>query len=217
MKQWLGATNAEDVGKFYDGIYDRSNGAAFIEDREPILNLLRKYTKPRSFNSLVREFDLLDAGCGSGQFIKEVLSKGILIGDEIRCTGAEISDRAFNASCQLLMNQKVPLYKFRIEELFPKLSNNFDYITCLGVIEHTMNPSACFASLMGCLRADGILLITVPIQFNDCFSALRNEPNQRTNERFATIEEWLEYFGNQHEAYHLLSDHVAIIYRKGNK
>lgn len=210
MKEWLAATHISDVGEFYDGIYDRSGGEAFIEDRDPIIDILRKNS---SKAEQPRNLDLLDAGCGSGNFIEAVLSKGILSGDTICCVGIETSKRAFAVALNKLKGATIEPYA--IESIPKEWFGGFDYVTSLGVLEHTMNPRACFSILMQCLKRGGMLLITVPLEFEDCLSSLRNEPNQKTNERFMAHSEWLDYFGNQEESSVVLeSNHVAIIYRR---
>lgn len=209
MIEWLGAKSYKDVGKFYDEHYQQDGASSFTEDRRQILELLRHFSVPADGN-----FDpnsrLLDAGCGNGQFLQEVSHK-------MNCAGVEVSKEAF-----LLAKQKVghvaDLRLLPMEEIPDEWEGAFDYVTSLGVLEHTMDPRACFKKLFSCLKPGGMLLVTVPIEFPDCLRYIRAERNQNTNERFDSVEGWTRFFGADEEGFSEVGEgegkHVALIYRR---
>lgn len=213
MKEHLGASSHQDVGKFYDEHYIASGDGAFSEDRTKIVQLLKEFSMPPELGKGMR---LLDAGCGNGQFIEYVC-------DRLDCVGIEVSEVAFLISIKKLDGKsgKAEIHRMSIDEIPDSWFGTFDYVTSLGVIEHTMNPRLCKAILARCLKTGGILLITVPIEFPNCFRYLSGEKNLETNERFATVDEWRDYLGGDEESFEIIGDgetkHLALIYRKREK
>lgn len=209
MKEWLKARSFEDVGRFYDDHYLKDGAESFKEDRTQVIELLRRFRLPAG-SDFSFEHRMLDAGCGNGQMIEQLC-------DKMECVGIEVSRAAYLIARNKLGSRAV-IKQMPIEEIEGHWEGMFDFITCLGVLEHTMDPKACHGILMRCLRPGGLLIATVPIEFDDCFMYIRAEANQRTNERFATIDEWLDYFGRGEEAFVVVGEgetkHVAIIFRK---
>ena len=209
MIEWLKAQSYKDVARFYEEHYIQDGAQSFCEDRSPILELLKHFSIPddQDFDPYKR---LLDAGCGNGDFLLQVCHR-------MQCYGVEISRKAF-----LLAKAKVghvaELGEMAIEEIPKHWRGTFDYVTCLGVLEHTMEPRKCHEVLMDCLRPAGILLVTVPLQFETSLSYILREKNQNTNERFGSVDDWIDLFGKNEEGFAEIGEgdtkHLAIIYKK---
>jgi SAM-dependent methyltransferase len=95
---------------------------------------------------------VLDAGCGSGRTLQELVPYGTVSGIELdpgAATVAKEHDPSFDVRIG------------RLEDL-PWEDHTFDLITCLDVIEHTPDDRATLASLRRVTKPGGHLLVTVP-------------------------------------------------------
>lgn len=100
---------------------------------------------------LPRPADVLDAGCGSGRTLLELVDYGKVSGIELDPDVAAVArDRGLGDVVQ-----------GRLEEL-PWAENSFDLITCLDVIEHTPDDRRTLRELRRVCRPGGFLLVTVP-------------------------------------------------------
>lgn len=95
--------------------------------------------------------EVLDAGCGSGRTLLELVDYGRVRGVELDPEVAAVArDRGLGEVVQ-----------GRLEEL-PWADGTFDLITCLDVIEHTPDDRRTLAELYRVCRPGGFLLVTVP-------------------------------------------------------
>ena len=94
---------------------------------------------------------VLDAGCGSGRTLQELVHYGAVSGIELN------TDAASLARDRELGDVRVG----RLEKL-PWDDATFDLITCLDVIEHVPDDVAALAELWRVCRPGGWLLVTVP-------------------------------------------------------
>lgn len=208
MKEWLKAESPADVGRFYDAKYRIDGVDALSRGHwKDIIDAL--ILKGGQFNKKKR---LLEAGCGHGQFIAAVC-------DDLECVGIDVSAEAVRLA-QKRLGEDAEIINMAMEDL-GGLFGLFDYAVSFGAIEHTMDPKRCLNNLMSLLKQNGVLLITVPLDFEDRFRYIEQEPNQKTNERFATEAEWLDYFGSTQESWFVIGSgeirDLAIIFRKGFK
>jgi SAM-dependent methyltransferase len=94
---------------------------------------------------------VLDAGCGSGRTLEELVDYGEVHGVELDPDAAEMARGRGRGEVQV----------GRLEEL-PWPDRSFDLITCLDVIEHTPDDRATLRELRRVCRPAGWLLVTVP-------------------------------------------------------
>jgi SAM-dependent methyltransferase len=94
---------------------------------------------------------VLDAGCGSGRTLQELVDYGEVHGVELNPEAAELARSRGHG--EVLVG--------RLEEL-PFADGTFDLITCLDVIEHTPDDRVTLAELRRVTRPGGWLLVTVP-------------------------------------------------------
>lgn len=205
MIEWLKAKSPADVGKFYDIKYKAAGFDAL--SRGEWWDIVAKLEERGGGFS--KSKTLLEAGCGHGQFLEEVC-------ESLECTGIDVSAEAVRLARERL-GEDAEVINMAMEDL-GGLHGKFDYIVSFGAIEHTMNPRAVFDALFGLLKPGGIILVTVPLQFDDCLRYIRDEVVQETNERFGTAEEWLDKFGNREEEFFILGEgesrDIGIIARK---
>jgi SAM-dependent methyltransferase len=94
---------------------------------------------------------VLDAGCGSGRTLVELVDYGQVSGIELNDEAAELArDRGLG---EVVVG--------RLEEL-PWDDGTFDLITCLDVIEHVPDDVRALRELLRVARPGGWLLVTVP-------------------------------------------------------
>jgi SAM-dependent methyltransferase len=94
---------------------------------------------------------ILDAGCGSGRTLEELLDYGNVAGLELNPDAAEVAQGRGCGEVQV----------GRLEEL-PWPSDSFDLITCLDVIEHVPDDRAALRELRRVSKPGGWMLATVP-------------------------------------------------------
>jgi SAM-dependent methyltransferase len=94
---------------------------------------------------------ILDAGCGSGRTLEELVAYGEVQGIELDPGAAEL------ASSRGVWEVRIG----RLEEL-PWEDGQFDLITCLDVIEHTPDDRVTLSELRRVSKPGGFLLVTVP-------------------------------------------------------
>jgi 2-polyprenyl-3-methyl-5-hydroxy-6-metoxy-1,4-benzoquinol methylase len=100
---------------------------------------------------LLRGARILDAGCGSGRTLEELVRYGEVSGIELDSEAAEVAQARGHG--EVLIG--------RLEEL-PWPDDTFDLITCLDVIEHTPDDRTTLRELRRVCKPGGWLLLTVP-------------------------------------------------------
>ncbi len=111
--------------------------------------LKRKLKLINSFNS--EEKNLLDIGCGTGDFLQ--ISKD----NNWNVSGIEPNERARN-----IANKKTNNSVFETEQLLVFEDNSFDVITLWHVLEHLPNLEEHIAVFKRLLKPNGTLIIAVP-------------------------------------------------------
>jgi SAM-dependent methyltransferase len=94
---------------------------------------------------------ILDAGCGSGRTMQELVDYGEVHGIELDPEAAQVARGRGHGEVRI----------GRLEEL-PWNDGAFDLIACLDVIEHTPDDRATLRELRRVCRPGGWLLVTVP-------------------------------------------------------
>jgi SAM-dependent methyltransferase len=208
------AGSHKDVGAFYNEKYSSSGYGTFSNnDRRPYADLLEDFGGTFSDGA-----SILDAGCGNGEFLAYLPAFMVRY-------GIDASDAAVRLAKARFSGQNATIVCGDLETANEVFGDKpvFDYISTLGVLEHTMNPKKAFDCLLALLKPGGSLLVLVPLVFDDCLGQLRQEENQVTNERFATATEWIDFFGTAHLAHHEIlgtgaSKDIALVYvKKGDK
>jgi SAM-dependent methyltransferase len=94
---------------------------------------------------------VLDAGCGSGRTLQDLVEYGEVSGIELHEDAAQVARSRGHGEVRV----------GRLEAL-PWPDASFDLITCLDVIEHTPDDRVALAELRRVCRPGGWLLVTVP-------------------------------------------------------
>lgn len=163
--------NDEELNAFYKSVYRPAYQFAFVGPR--------KTHKRKKLREAVRRADIiadvlgadrcgrsLDFGCGSGELVRELASRGFdARGFE---PGAQFGAHAGSSA----VNGAVLIGPWK-QMQFPE--GAFDLITCLHVLEHLNEPIAALERLHHWLAPDGVLYLETPnmqapaLKGFDCF------------------------------------------------
>lgn len=139
--------NVEEIRDFYDSVYyaDTHSGDERIM-RGHYLRLLQKLQVDKGSR-------VLDVACGAGGWLKVCADNGMQV------AGIDLSSKAISL-CQQLM----PGGQFHAQpaETLPFGDNEFDLVTCLGSLEHFVDPESSLREMRRVAKSDAIFLILVP-------------------------------------------------------
>lgn len=131
--------------------------------------------------------DVLDVGCGTGEWLLAIQSQG---GTPF---GVDISETAINICKQVV--PKAELYCQSAERL-PWDGNRFDAVTCLGSLEHFLDPVAALREMIRVAKPDAIFIILVPNAgfLTRRFGLYKGTDQVAVREEVRTLEEWEALF-----------------------
>ncbi|NRD18548.1 class I SAM-dependent methyltransferase [Winogradskyella eckloniae] len=127
----------------------KRNLLEFVYHKVREISLKRKLKLINSFESESKQ--LLDIGCGTGDFLQTALK------DNWNITGIEP-----NESARQIANSKTNNAVFETEELSKLKPNSFDVITLWHVLEHLPDLEMHTALFKSLLKPNGTLVIAVP-------------------------------------------------------
>lgn len=132
---------------------------------------------------------VLDVACGRGEFLHYASEQGL------RVVGVDLSPVAITAARERL-GADAELHVGSGEHL-PFDNGSFEYVTCIGSLEHFADPLQGAREIARVLRADGTALVLVPNLFflGHVWLGLRHgtqpsEGDQQFSELFLTSEGW---------------------------
>lgn len=132
---------------------------------------------------------LLDVACGKGEFLYSCISKGL------KLSGIDISQVAIQQAKNILPSDVV-LTCGNAENL-PYNDESFDYVTCLGSLEHFLDPEKGIREIARVLKRGGRALFFLPNLYfvGHIYLAWRHgiepsEADQQFSENFKTRLGW---------------------------
>lgn len=137
--------SGEEIRRFYDGVYHRNGGERFGVSRH--LRRLAAHFEPWQGKKL------LDVGCGQGEWLRSASDLGAMV------TGIDISQVALNVCRQNVSTAQ--LYCTAAEQL-PFNDQQFDVISCLGALEHFLDPETALREMVRVAKLNGLFLLLVP-------------------------------------------------------
>lgn len=185
MKEWLKAESIADTEKFYEEKYKENGLDAFKKtDWSFFFFYLKMF-----FDTLRPTDSILDCGSGGGHFLKSIVNRypdnhPYLCGIELSRTAATLADEHLKGKALIACGDYMSIDSFPV--------NSFDIVTCFGTIEHAPDIEKAFDRIFDYAKPGGVVMITFPLDFEGCMEAIKKEPNQKNNERFATAKEWEE-------------------------
>jgi SAM-dependent methyltransferase len=172
---------ATEVRRWYNRRYS-SLGAASMRPYEaypPILDLLDARPGTR----------LLDVSCGTGFLLRAAAARGI------RGTGVDLSDEAIRVAKQTAPGATLAVGS---GEALSLRGAAFDYVTCLGSLEHFLDMGKGLEELRRVARPGATLCVMVP---NRDFLGWKlgqdaGTAQQDINEHLLTLDEWRALFSS---------------------
>jgi ubiquinone/menaquinone biosynthesis C-methylase UbiE len=148
---------------------------------------------PSHYRRLAKRFqpwqgkELLDIGCGTGAWLRAAAELGA------RPAGIDISQMAVDA-CRRYLPQ-AEFYCGPGEEL-PFGDRQFDFISCLGALEHFLNPQAALRGMVRVAKPGAVFLLLVPnADFLPQRLGLYSGTHQATvHEEVRSLQGWQELF-----------------------
>ncbi len=134
----------ERIRHFYDSVYYRDS------DNMPVSRHLRRLAKKLAPWTHRR---LLDVACGTGAWLRAVSALGAIT------SGVDISHKALEICHRALPDTK--LYCSSAEKL-PFCDGEFHFVSCLGALEHLLQPCAALREMVRVAKPDALVLLLVP-------------------------------------------------------
>jgi len=169
----------EDIARFYDERY--SKGGFFSEEgfNKRALNIL-----DIKKNETMK---LLDIACGQGTLLA-------LAENYVETYGVDISKEAIKKARKIAKNT---VFKISSAEKLPFKNSFFDYMTCMGSLEHFPNMDTALKEMNRVIKPNGKILIHVPNSLYLIHKILGIDTQGQINERLATEKEWKDVLEKQ--------------------
>lgn len=111
------------------------------------------YSRMIDYLEIVPYSKLLDVGCSFGALLQIAANRGTLTwGVDVARNAVEVAKCSLNTSKIILANA----------EYLPFEDSFFDYITCIGTLEHVSNINAAIKEIARTIKVSGKTLIVVP-------------------------------------------------------
>lgn len=134
----------EEIKSFYDTIYYKNTSAA-VSTSGHLRRLARKFVTPGQ--------QVLDVACGTGNWLLAASERGA------QPSGIDLSTKAI-AICK--ENMLEGEFHAGPGESLPFEENRFDLVTCLGSLEHFLDPVAAVKEMVRVSKDDAKFIILVP-------------------------------------------------------
>lgn len=136
----------QEIRQYYDGVYYKNVKRQVVVSRH-LKHLARKVLYGEENN-------ILDVACGTGSWL---LSAGTRSNASL--AGIDISQVAIDTCRANLPNGE---FSAGTAETLPFESNRFDLVSCLGSLEHFIDPAAALREMVRVAKQDARFLLLVP-------------------------------------------------------
>jgi ubiquinone/menaquinone biosynthesis C-methylase UbiE len=135
-----------EIKSFYDSVYHADTQASRSGNRGHYQRLFRKL-------AIGRGSHVLDVACGTGCWLKVCSDNGAVV------SGVDLSDNAIR-----VCREEMPLGSFHAQpaETLPFGDGLFDSVTCLGSLEHFVDPESSLKEMVRVAKPDATFVILVP-------------------------------------------------------
>ncbi|MCX6818624.1 MAG: class I SAM-dependent methyltransferase, partial [Candidatus Aenigmarchaeota archaeon] len=144
MRERFDAKTSEELGKWYDMAFSKGN----LKMKGNFYPKMLAWINLPSDNSK----KLLDIACGSGFLLKEAEK-------QVDTYGIDISHVAIKEAEKIAKNSNI---KVGTAEKLPYKDNFFDYVICLGSLEHFINMEKGLSEMRRVMKPNAIANILVP-------------------------------------------------------
>jgi len=166
----------EELRRFYNDVYSKGD----IRDNEKLYKWVIKLLRVQ------KEKKLLDIACGGGWLLKAAEESGL------KTSGLDISEEAVKRAKMNAPHSEI--LSGDGQDLHWQ-DNHFDYVTCLGSLEHYINPEIGAKEIRRVLATEGTAIVMLPnsFQLEEIFKVLftgEGSTQWQIVERLATKKEW---------------------------
>jgi len=134
-----------EIKNFYETVY--------YAKRSDNLHVARHYFRLFNKLGLKPKQKILDVACGSGEWLKVCEISGLDV------NGVDLSERAIEI-CEL--NMPAGNFFSQSAEKLPFEDGSFDVVTCLGSLEHFVDPVKSLQEMVRTSKSDAVFVILVP-------------------------------------------------------
>lgn len=140
-------SEVDEIRTFYDSVY--------YADARPAASpaLLRHYSRLHQRMGLGSGSAVLDVACGLGEWLKVCEDKGASV------AGIDLSEKAIDVCRQVMADGE---FHAQAAESLPFADNRFDLVTCLGSLEHFVDPVGSLREMVRVAKPDATFLLLVP-------------------------------------------------------
>jgi len=144
-------TKNKELESFYQNVFLKGEKKHFTP-------FITKGTTSTETQEVIKEITwkgkrILDVGCGTGNFAREVAKK-----DAKYVLGIDYADEAIKIAKKTNKRKNLKFKKLDVI----KLEGKFDIIVSIGTIEHMDNPIKIIKKLKSCLNKNGKIILTTP-------------------------------------------------------
>ena len=173
--------DVEEIKNFYDSVY-YANAHDKKEDR-----IRGHYARLFKRLKIGRDARILDVACGAGGWLKVCQEHGA------RVSGVDLSENAI-AVCQ----ERMPSGDFHAQpaETLPFDDAQFDVVTCLGSLEHFVDPKNSLQEMVRVAKQGAIFIILVPNKdfLTRKLGLFRGTYQVDAKEVVRTLDDWRQLF-----------------------
>ena len=169
----------QEIKDWYDNVYKEGD----IRDNEKLYDWIIKLISPTPGKTF------LDVACGGGWMLRAASKR------QLKTYGLDISSNAVEKAKNLSPKFEVTVGS---GESLPYPDNFFDYVTCLGSLEHFIHPNIGAKEIYRVLKPTGVFAILLPnkFQFGEIIKVLftgDSSEQWQIVERAATKIEWQKF------------------------
>jgi len=174
-----------DIVKEYDKWHEKNPVSVANNYEKELYGIILNLLKAKKGKKL------LDIACGQGLFLKDAQEKGL------KTYGLDFSPVAIEKGRKIVPNAELAVGD---GENLPYEDDSFDFVTCLGSLEHFAHPEKGAAEISRVLKKDGRAVIMLP---NSYFLGQiwwvwktglpPDEGGQEFSERFSTHKGWVKF------------------------
>lgn len=160
----------DEIKDYYNSKYHRRILARPISFYENILDLLK-----------AKRGKILDIGCGAGYLLKAAEKR------ELTADGIDISEKAIAFAKKITKRSTI---KIGDAENLPYSSNSFDYIICLGSLEHFLNIKQAVREMVRVAKNTAKFCIVVPNSNFLLWKFRKHKGTEQIQEAVLSLDEW---------------------------
>lgn len=138
-------TKLSEIRDFYDSVY--------YKQAAPNTHISRHHHNLINKLNIQKNQNILDVGCGKGEWLFAASQKGA------KPAGVDLSSKAIKV-CQCIMPQGE--FHTTPAEKLPFENDKFDFVSCLGSLEHFVNPKQAIEEMIRVAKKNARFLILVP-------------------------------------------------------